>query len=437
MTAMAAPATQRIAVIGGTVSGNRGAEAMLETIVGRIKEVLPDVKFDVFSYYPEADGRLVGDPAVTVLSARPGALVFIHLPAALWVWCWGKLGLRWPDRLLPREMAALRGSAVLLDIAGISFSDGREIFLPFNVLSIWPAMLAGVPVVKCAQAAGPFKGALNGLLAGMFLPRCRFIFGRGPETVSHLTGLGLSDRLCGGAPDLAFLHKPAYALSRENEADNQRLLERLRRAKAEGRGLVCINPSSLVHARCRKNGIDYVSILAALSRTLVSQGFAIVLLPMATRSANGDKPRNNDIAVIKSIAASLSGGVEQDFLFYADWDMNYAAIKSCMAAADCAVVSRFHGLVTALALGLPVLALGWGHKYRELLAHFGLEEWSLDSGDAAASLEKRTLALIDNGEQIRKTIAKALPDIASRAERQLEVILSILNEADLSEHTDK
>lgn len=435
---MTALATQEIAVIGGTVSGNRGAEAMLETLIGRIREARPDAKFNVFSYYPERDNELVGDPAIAVLSARPGALVFIHLPAALWVWCWGKLGLRWPDRLLPREMAALRGSAVLLDIAGISFSDGREIFLPFNILSIWPAILAGVPVVKCAQAVGPFKGALNGLLAGTFLHRCRFIFGRGPETVSHLADLGLSGPLCGEAPDLAFLHEPDYALAQENETDNQQLLERLNRAKKEGRSIVCVNPSSLVHVRCQKNAVDYVSILATLSRTLISRGYAIVLLPMATRSANGDKPRNNDIAVIRSIASSLSGGTEQDFLFYADWDMNYAAIKSCMAVADCAVVSRFHGLVTALALGLPVLALGWGHKYRELLAHFGLEEWSLDSGDAAAAtLEKRTLALIDNGEQIRKTIANALPDIKRGAGKQLEAILSILNEADCSEHIDK
>ena len=46
-------APPRFSLIAATVSGNRGAEAMLETSIGRIRERFPDARFSVFSYYPD------------------------------------------------------------------------------------------------------------------------------------------------------------------------------------------------------------------------------------------------------------------------------------------------------------------------------------------------------------------------------------------------
>ncbi len=42
------------------------------------------------------------------------------------------------------------------------------------------------------------------------------------------------------------------------------------------------------------------------------------------------------------------------------------------------IASRFHSLVFALSEGVPVLALGWSHKYQELLRPFGLENFVVD-----------------------------------------------------------
>jgi colanic acid/amylovoran biosynthesis protein len=56
----------------------------------------------------------------------------------------------------------------LIDLAGVSFIDGREKFLPFNILTILPAMLLGVPVVKFAQAMGPSRIRSIGWRLGRF-----------------------------------------------------------------------------------------------------------------------------------------------------------------------------------------------------------------------------------------------------------------------------
>lgn len=50
-------------------------------------------------------------------------------------------------------------------------------------------------------------------------------------------------------------------------------------------------------------------------------------------------------------------------------------IKSVVGNCDILIGSRFHALVFALSQSVPCLALGWSHKYRELLAQFGMEEY--------------------------------------------------------------
>ena len=73
------------AIIGGTLWGNRGAEAMVVTTMGRVRETVPDASFLILSYYPAADRRLAGGAAtpVAVDDATPRTLLLMHFPFAL------------------------------------------------------------------------------------------------------------------------------------------------------------------------------------------------------------------------------------------------------------------------------------------------------------------------------------------------------------------
>ena len=56
---------KEISIIAATFYGNRGAEAMLSTTIVAIKTKYEgSIKFNVFSYYPSQDTKLVSNPNI-------------------------------------------------------------------------------------------------------------------------------------------------------------------------------------------------------------------------------------------------------------------------------------------------------------------------------------------------------------------------------------
>ena len=79
--------------------------------------------------------------------------------------------------------------------------------------------------------------------------------------------------------------------------------------------------------------------------------------------------------------------------------------------------SRFHALVAALSQGIPVAALGWSHKYAELLGEFGLREFVfrhdlLDDADVQRGIRR----LIRERDSLAIAVQAALPEILRRVD---------------------
>jgi polysaccharide pyruvyl transferase WcaK-like protein len=49
-------------------------------------------------------------------------------------------------------------------------------------------------------------------------------------------------------------------------------------------------------------------------------------------------------------------------------------IKGVIRECDVLVAARYHSIIAALSVGVPVVALGWHHKYVEVLRLFAQEE---------------------------------------------------------------
>ena len=101
--------------------------------------------------------------------------------------------------------------------------------------------------------------------------------------------------------------------------------------------------------------------------------------------------------------------------------------KAVIAAGDLVVSSRFHGLVSALAAGVPALACGWSHKYSELMADYDCPGFSVDLADSS-SWNDRLRDLLEAADQpaFRKRIATAAARERTRSEKMWAEVMALL-----------
>lgn len=417
-----------ISIIGATISGNRGAESMLSTLIGRIRENNSDIIFNVYSYYPDDDKKLCHDQNIKIFSATPLSLVFILLPLSFVLGFLKLICLGFIGTLFPKGVCALDESDVLIDISGVSFMHGRVIFIPFNILTIFPAMLVRTPVVKFAQALGPFKNPLVFISARIFLSGCTKIFARGSATQKNLEDLKIRKDIIDSAADLAFLHKESFLLSEENQEYLESLVTKVENLKKGGKTIIGLCPSSVIASIARKEKWNYIQLLSDIVQHLSKKGFAVLLFPNATREKS-TKLRNNDLPVIEKAARYLAAFNEYpEDLLMVTRDINTIGIKKLMGYCDLNIVSRFHAMIASITLCKALVVMGWGHKYQEVMDQFELGDYVFDyKTNKAGLLLDKVVSALDNKELIEENIKKKLPKVQEKSYRQFEFLFDMLN----------
>ncbi len=401
---------------------------MLETVIGRIRGDFPDTRFCVYTYFPEEDRKAVLDETIILHSGTPWKLCVLF-PLVLIVGICRRLWLSAGVRNMPASVADLVCSKVLLDISGVSFMDSRLKILPYDVLIILLGVVTGVPVVKLSQALGPMEKNLTRWSAKIWLPRCRVIFARGRQTALFLKSIDPSTIHMDSAADLCFCYQPAYSLTAQDSGALGALVEKLNQARQKKKIIVGICPSSVIAAKLKKESGQmetYILFLIELAVWLIEQEYAVLFFPNATRAGRMREWRNNDLPIIRMVEAGicqrLSGAFRQNVMSVS-FDINAAGIRSLITLTDACVVSRFHAMVGALDLTVPVLVLGWSHKYLEVMESFGqaarvIDYQSYQNEDIIACLEN----LLAERRHIQKTIARKLPLVKEQAMRQFEFL---------------
>lgn len=400
----------RVATTAAAFSGNKGAASMLAAVIDNLPNHVGECRFDVLTTYPERDAPLA-PAAATVVSFKP-LQVLLTFPVAILAGLATRLGV--PARIFrwTPALRALIDADVVVDVAGISFVDGRGIpILAYNAMMAAIPLLLGRPVVKVAQALGPFDKPLNRAAARLILPRIAWIGARGEKTAEHLDALGLHN--FAQVADLAFtMHVPPDA---ETAADE--LIGRWDGTR------IGVAPSSVVDRYCQKAGIDYAKLMAefidglAADTDLEVMAFAHSAIPGAGES------RMNDLPVLGRIAELSS---HPRLRVVAD-DLSPAELRALISRCDLVVTSRFHAMVSALATGTPVLVVGWSHKYGEVLADFGLSGQALDYSELTPAgllvrLKERLAALAEDEALIRS----AQPTVADRSEENYRAVARVV-----------
>jgi polysaccharide pyruvyl transferase WcaK-like protein len=85
------------------------------------------------------------------------------------------------------------------------------------------------------------------------------------------------------------------------------------------------------------------------------------------------------------------------------------------------MVSRFHAMIGALSLHVPVGVVGWGYNYRKVMAEFSQEHFVLDNREVQSE-ENWSIhdELLQNLEEARAKIPVALPTVLERAARPMD-----------------
>jgi polysaccharide pyruvyl transferase WcaK-like protein len=396
--------------VGAALSANKGAAAMLETVIAKLPSTMGECSFDILTTYPDADGpKIPSGSHARVVGLQPLRLALVEIPVA----CLAlvartiRLPLGW---VRTRACRSILDSSVVVDVAGISFVDGRGIPITiYNSLMTGLPLLLGVPTVKAAQALGPFKTQPNRLLAKLVLPRLAAVCARGSRTREHLDTLQLSNVT--NVADLAFSLDESEKLPASVVASLEPL----------GEKFIVVMPSSVVRGLYESSGADYVSAVETLIRDIRSvTGLAVVIAPHSYRVGHPEG-RMNDGPVCQQVAAAVS---DDAMVVGIDADLSAGELRHLIGIGQVLVTSRFHAMISGFSTCTPTVVVGWSHKYLEVLDDFGLAEFGMDSTALSHPEEivQQVQRCIDNRATIKAQIREALPAVKERSALNFSII---------------
>lgn len=411
------PAPVRLALLGAALSANKGAAAMVESVVANAPRRLGECEFDLLTTYPGPDrARVPHGATVRVVGLEPWRLALVEFPVALVAAVLSLVGVP-KGWVRTRANRALLRSDAALDVAGISFADGRGIPITiYNAMMTGLPLLLGVPTLKLAQALGPFRSRPNRILARLVLPRLAVVCARGARTREHLDDLGLVDVV--DVSDLAFSLDEAAELPADVAG----------RLRAAGEHVV-VMPSAVVRRLFERDDTtgdhDYVGAMVRLVTEMRARtGLAVVIAPHSYRVGEPEG-RMNDGPVCREIAARLT---DDEGVVLVDADLTAGELRRLVAGSRLLVTSRFHAMISGLATCTPTIVVGWSHKYREVLGDFGLADLGCDSGRLAdvGSIVDLAVATLADRDAIARRIGDALPDVVARSMRNYDEIARVV-----------
>lgn len=405
----------KVLLSGGSFSGNKGAEAMYDSVIDELSTYYDDIDVTVLSKYPEDDKMGCAERGYSIVSYSTieqliyggaffllgGVLKKLHLP---YKWMVGKR---------TREFF---NNDVMIDASGIAFTDDRS-FVNVLINSLWflPALISEIPIVKVSQTLGPYNKCYVKMLSKIVLSRISLIVCRGKRSYDYTKGFLKRENIY-NLPDVAFCLKPCDSVGTD------RLLKKYDLEKEK---YIAVGPSFVL--RDFMGSQAYSDILTkGINELSEKTDMRIVFVPHSWKHCEriGVDSVNDDISVCRDVAGRLNKGI--DFLIISD-EMNAHQFKSIIGNSYMAIGSRFHFLIAAISSGVPATALGWSHKYHELFREFDLEEYVLRYEDMnEKNVSDMICKLFDNIKQVKKQINDQLPDVIKRSKMNERLVVDYL-----------
>jgi polysaccharide pyruvyl transferase WcaK-like protein len=371
----------KILVLNAEAGGNKGAEAMLETLITKISEEFNDgvtLVLEVasnFKYYEEVFLKKFTDKNITfeLLAFKPRKI------------------------LNPYE-GKLKGIDMAIDIGGINFHDGSNRAHLRNLVRYWPLIKRKKKLIFFTQDIGPSSKFFTRIVGRTILKNAAAIFTRSKTSYDSVVDYFKIDikKVKGPFPDATLLYstddKPIYT---PDQGD-----------------YVVLSPSAIMYV---KHGEAYLQMFVDLFKELRKDYCVIGLVHNFTKNNN-----SSDAYVLDQINHRLNG--EMTII---NQNVSTGSLKSFLSNAKFIVSSRYHVVVGAVSKDVPGIAIGWNPKYASFLSLYGKEKWNIDFN--ADSLQDVLIltkkeSFINAGEQLKKTNKK----LKQKVENSFNILMELL-----------
>lgn len=404
-----ATSNPRVMIVGGNFVG-KGAEAMMLTVRNAVADRFPNASCCVPAYSDKAATEYMQSDLWPVMQrTEPRGIRRLER--------WLSLARLLPKRQLQPSGIRLkpvvniyRCSDSVVDVSGFTGSDefgpvpAQQRFEAYEL-----AAAVGNKIVLMPQSWGPLENAAVRRYVGRLVGLSDLVFAREVESLQYLRDLPQYDEnKVALAPDIAFAFRAAP------RAEAVELLAELGHGHGS-RPLIGISPNMRIVERTPGNGPAndyYRSLLEVARELLASTDATLVLIP------HEDTPgRANDPELCMMMAADLQAGGR---VILAPRRDTAARVKALIGCLDLLVASRYHSLVAAMSMRVPVAVIGWSHKYDELMQAAGLHSWVVDParrpGASAVDVAMRAWGL---RQEIREALEVSVPQLEDGARRAL------------------
>ena len=328
--------SHRILIAGYIGFGNAGDEAIAQTVIGHLRERLPEAELTAVS----------GDPPATAFAYGVRAIGWRD-PMAL------------AEAVRTTDLTILGGGGLFQDYWG--FDPAAILTREHWGLSFYlaPALLSAVfgkPLMLYAVGAGPLvseHGRTYTKVAGDIAARI---------TVRDPAGKKLFESLGVPAAKITVTADPAFDLVPTSEAAG---FPEVREWKAAA-------PAIAVCLRTWNFGADSTfcdrEVAAALDEVLSQEGGRVLFVPLA----GGD-----DVYCARRVHKQMR--FRESAAVLERW-CSPAALAGIIGSADLVLAMRLHSMIFSLTAGVPFVALGYDPKVSGLAEMTGLQEYTLDFG---------------------------------------------------------
>lgn len=266
----------------------------------------------------------------------------------------------------------------VVDVGGYQFGDPWGLTRMKNIVKATSRHhRLGHPVIFMPQAWGPFTGSGWEKMLLNLLDTADLCFVRDTTSMQEV------EKLIGkNHPKIYFAHDIAWCFKGDPLTVGKTILEQ--QGKLENQeNTVCITPNYRVYERTAGEGKEnqYIRFLASVADYLCRRHNCRVILLGHEFFKDSCYPDDRTLCDLISMCIDPSLDVT-----HIKGNLSAPQIKSIIGNCRLLLSSRYHALIAALSQGVPAIALGWSHKYRELMKVVGLDNYvlSLDKDEQEA-----------------------------------------------------